>query len=172
MVNCMCWGWWSGNMAAVWKREQRWPMGVWFHVCKCCDGLHTVFIQTGYTPLHWAAQYGHLHIVRELTEMMNADVLAQQPVCVLCVALSTVCTYNNLCIVSRACWCDLEPCERPPPCFLWWPLGDCQVPHAQIWRQQVWHGQPCSKLSPQGSDKGPSQGGAIPHWGGRVWSQS
>ena len=65
-------------------------MDVCFHVCKCCDGLHTVFIQTGYTPLHWAAQCGHLHIVRELTEMMNADVLAQKPVCVLCVALSTV----------------------------------------------------------------------------------
>ena len=78
-------------------------MGVCFHVCKCCDGLHAAFIQTGYTPLHCAARFGHLHIVRELTEMMNADVLTQQPVCVLCVALSTVCTYNNLCIVSRAC---------------------------------------------------------------------
>ena len=65
----------------------------------------------------------------------------------------------------------LGPAECPPPRCHWRPLGDCQVPHAQIWRQQVWPGQPCSKLSPQGSDGGPPRGGAVSHWGGRVWSQ-
>ena len=61
--------------------------------------------------------------------------------------------------------------ECPPPCCHWGPLGDCQVSHAQIWREQVWLGQGCSKLSPQGSEGGPPQGGAVPHRGGRVWPQ-
>ena len=64
------------------------------------------------------------------------------------------------------------PYECSPPCCCWRPLADCQVPHAQIWRQQVWPGQPWSKLSPQGSERGPPQSGAVPHWGRRVRPQS
>ena len=37
-------------------------------------------LQEGWAPLHSAALNGNLHIVRELTEKMNADVLAQKPV--------------------------------------------------------------------------------------------
>ena len=50
----------------------------------CCDGVHAVCVQTGFTPLLSAAQYGHLHIVRELAEKMNADLLAQTSVCMTC----------------------------------------------------------------------------------------
>ena len=41
----------------------------------------TLFLQTGWTPFHIAARNGHLHIVRELVEKLNADVLATKPVC-------------------------------------------------------------------------------------------
>ena len=42
-----------------------------------CNGVHAVCVQDGSTPLHNAARYGCLHIVRELIEKMNADILAQ-----------------------------------------------------------------------------------------------
>ena len=43
--------------------------------------VHIVLVQNGSTPLLGAALFGHLHIVRELIEKMNADVLAQTTVC-------------------------------------------------------------------------------------------
>ena len=58
--------------------------------------MHAVCLQAGFTPLLSAAQYGHLHIVRELIEKMNADLLAQTSVCVV---LSDMCV---LCIVFDA----------------------------------------------------------------------
>ncbi len=36
--------------------------------------------QDGWALLHTCARYGHLHIVRELVEKMNADVLAEDAV--------------------------------------------------------------------------------------------
>ena len=45
-----------------------------YHYVKYCP------LQKGWVPLHSAALNGNLHIVRELTEKMNADVLAQKPV--------------------------------------------------------------------------------------------
>ena len=39
-------------------------------------------LQDGWPPLHCSARYGHLHILKELIEKMNADVLVQKPVCV------------------------------------------------------------------------------------------
>ena len=62
---------------------------------KCCD-VRAVCLQNGFTPLHGAARHGCLHIVRELIEKMNADILAQTSVRV---ALSDMC---DLCIVSDA----------------------------------------------------------------------
>ncbi len=38
-------------------------------------------LQDGWSPVHVAACSGHLHIVRELVEKLNADVLATKPVC-------------------------------------------------------------------------------------------
>ena len=62
--------------------------------------------------------------------------------------------------------------EFPPLCCHWRPLGDCQVPHAKIWRQQVWRGQPCSKMSSLGAERGSSKGDVLPHWGRRLQCQS
>ena len=39
-------------------------------------------LQDGWAPVHNSARYGHLNVVRELTEKMNADLQAQKPVCV------------------------------------------------------------------------------------------
>ena len=39
-------------------------------------------LQDGWAPLHYSARYGHLHILKELIEKMNADVLVEKPVCV------------------------------------------------------------------------------------------
>jgi len=39
-------------------------------------------LQDGWAPLHYSARYGHLHIVKELIEKMNADLLVEIPVCV------------------------------------------------------------------------------------------
>ena len=39
-----------------------------------------VQLQSGWKPVHIAAREGHLHIVRELVEKRNADVLATKPV--------------------------------------------------------------------------------------------
>ena len=38
-------------------------------------------LQDGWTALHLASRYGHLHIVRELVEEMDANVLAITQVC-------------------------------------------------------------------------------------------
>ena len=38
-------------------------------------------LQDGWTALHYASRYGHLHIVRELVEEMDANVLATKQVC-------------------------------------------------------------------------------------------
>ena len=120
-----------------------------------------------FTSLHGATYCGYLCIVGEITELMNADVLVQVFVCV---ALPNVHVYT-LSFVQYLIIC-VGTFECSSPCCPWWPAGGCQVPHAQIWRKQVWHGQPCSKLSPQGSMGGSPQSGAVSHWGGRIWPQS
>ena len=91
-------------------------------------------LQEGWAPLHRSARYGHLHIVRELIEKMNVDVLAQKPVRH-CVDLSFV--FNGWSVTDEyIMYSDyIGPSECPPPCCHWRPLGDCQVPHAHIWRQ-------------------------------------
>ena len=38
-------------------------------------------LQDGWTALHYASRYGHLHMVRELVEEMDANVLATNQVC-------------------------------------------------------------------------------------------
>ena len=38
-------------------------------------------LQYSWTALHRASRYGHLHIVRELVEEMDANVLATNQVC-------------------------------------------------------------------------------------------
>ena len=47
----------------------------------CVRCILYILLQNGYTPLLDAALFGHLHIVRDLIEKMNADVLAQTTVC-------------------------------------------------------------------------------------------
>ena len=47
----------------------------------CVRCILYIFVQNGITPLLGAALFGNLHIVRELIEKMNADVLAQTTVC-------------------------------------------------------------------------------------------
>ena len=42
--------------------------------------VHAVCVQNGFTSLHGAAHFGYLHIIRELLEKMNADILAQTSV--------------------------------------------------------------------------------------------
>ena len=39
-------------------------------------------LHDGWAPLHYSARYGHLHILKELIEKMNADVFVEKPVCV------------------------------------------------------------------------------------------
>ena len=47
----------------------------------CVKSILYAFVQNGITSLLSAAWFGHLHIVRDLIEKMNADVLAQTTVC-------------------------------------------------------------------------------------------
>ena len=47
----------------------------------CVKRILYIFVQNGSTPLLGAALFGNLHIVMELIEKMNADVLAQTTVC-------------------------------------------------------------------------------------------
>ena len=74
-------------------------------VCHMLYHFRQLSLQDGWSPVHVAARSGHLHIVRELVEKLNADVLATKPVCLWFIlhvkspnmykATSTFCLYRT-----------------------------------------------------------------------------
>ena len=126
-------------------------------------------LQDGWSPVHVAARNGHLHIVRELVEKLNADVLATKPVCLWFTLHVKV--PIKLCTKLLPLFVCTGLAECPASSCVWRSFWGSEVPSAHLRTLQVWLWQPSSDLPTQGSQRRALEDPEVPHWRTRIWSK-